>query len=351
MGRKAAAGGGRPVTVQKTPYNAETPSGSLASGVTPTASFYVRNHFATPVLDEASWRLRVSGAVRSELDVSLRDIKTMGEERAVLATLECAGNSRKRMRPFPGGTPWGDGALGTTWWKGVSLSELLKAAGLKEGAREVLFRGADSGVEGGRKVAFERSLPIGEALSKDVLLAYEMDGRALPPDHGYPLRLVVPGWYGMASVKWLVEVVVLEEPFSGWFQASRYVYADAGGGRPTPVRRMRTRSVILDPGEGGRARRGKPCVVSGLAWSGVGRISRVEFRSSGGRWREAALGEDPGPYAWRRWSIVWVPRRRGGRALMSRAFDSSGGSQPLAHVWNLHGYGYNTVVKVNVRVT
>jgi len=350
MSRKTARGrAGHPITIEETPYNAETPGDALKSDVTPTSAFYVRNHFKAPKIDASDWRLRIAGAVRRELTLTLREIKAM-KKKTLLVTLECAGNGRARMRPVPSGTSWQDGAQGTSRWTGVPLAELLKRVGLKRGACEVLFRGADSGYEGGRRLHFERSLPVREALAKNVLLAFEMNGSALPGVHGYPLRLIVPGWYGMASVKWLVEVVVLEEPFQGWFQAARYVYSDADNRTSAPVRQMRIKSVIVQPGEGARVRQGRQCVVSGLAWSGSGPIDRVEFRSDSTKWMRASLGEVMEAHAWRRWSVRWVPRRRGSHTLMSRAFDARGDAQPLAHVWNLHGYGYNSVTKVKVRV-
>jgi DMSO/TMAO reductase YedYZ molybdopterin-dependent catalytic subunit len=214
----------------------------------------------------------------------------------------------------------------------------------------VLFRGADSGFEGGSRLPYERSLTVEEPLDDDILLAFEMNGSVLPGAHGCPVRLFVPGWHWMASVKWLVEVKVLRAPFKGWFQAARYVYADAEGRTLEPVRQMKPKSSITQPREGARVRKNKPCVVSGIAWSGAGPTDVVEFRSEGAGWRRAGLRGELKAHAWRRWSICWTPRRRGIHTLVSRAQDAIGGAQPLAPVWNLRGYGCNSVVKVKVRV-
>lgn len=346
---KARRGRGSPVIVEEEPFNAETPEHALSSDITPTSEFYVRNHFEAPKISLSEWRLRVTGAVRNKLTLSLGDVKAMKRKTSTV-TLECAGNSRRRMRPTPGGTPWGDGAVGTNEWTGVPFAELLRRAGPKRAACEVVFRGADSGDEGGRKMRFERSLPLKDALSKEVLLAFGMNGRPLPILHGYPLRLVVPGWYGMASVKWLEEVEVVARPFKGWFQSARYVYTDSDSDASTAVQRMKPKSLIVEPRGGVRVALGVPLKVSGLAWSGSGGVDRVEFRSGSGGWRRARLDVAKGPYAWRRWSVIWVPKRRGTYNLASRAFDGAGDAQPLAPVWNLHGYGYNTVTKVSVRV-
>ena len=332
-----------PITVTKRPFNAETPAEALHDNITPNNSFYVRNHFAVPTIDLSKWRLRITGAVKNDLVLSLRDIMTMRPKR-VAVTLECAGNSRTRMQPVPAGTPWRDGAVGTAWWTGAPLRELLKKAVPIDRAIEVLFTGADRGTEDGQRLSFQRSLPLREAFNEDVILAYRMNGRPLPRIHGFPIRVIVPRCYGVASVKWLTKIEVLAEPFRGWFQTEQYVYSDAGKQHVEPVSQMRVKSLIVEPREDAVLRHGRSYAVSGLAWSGFGEVTKVEVRFNDSHWRTAnLLNDDLGPYAWRRWSIDWAPPKSGAYWLMSRAFDSSKNVQPLTPVWNLYGYAYDTV--------
>ncbi len=319
------------------------------SDITANRSFYVRNHFLIPKVDPSKWRLKVSGDVEKPLRLSLPSIMRM-PTRTVVVTMECAGNGRSKMNPRPPGTPWRMGALGTASWTGVPLKQVLAKAGVKDSAVEVLFRGADSGLVGGQMTRFERSLPVNEAMDESVILAFRMNGRPLPISHGYPIRLNVPGWYGMASVKWLDEVSLIPEPFEGRFQRSSYVYSGRDGTPSIPVTKMRVKSVIMTPSEEAKVRCRSPVSVSGLAWSGYGKIERVEIRFGNSRWREANLvGQDLGRFCWRRWTCVWVPAKRGRCTISSRAVDDSGNSQPEAEVFNELGYGYNTVSRISVR--
>jgi DMSO/TMAO reductase YedYZ molybdopterin-dependent catalytic subunit len=336
--------------MERRPYNAETPMHVLATGdITANRSFYVRNHFSIPRLDSSRWRLKVSGDVGRPLRLSLPSIARM-RTKTVVTTMECAGNGRSEMHPTPPGTPWGAGALGTASWTGVPLKLVLARAGVKDSAVEVLFRGADSGLVGGQMTRFERSLPIDEAMDENVILAFRMNGRPLPMSHGYPVRLNVPGWYGMASVKWLDEVSLISEPFEGRFQSSSYVYSKKDGTPSIPVTRMRVKSLITAPSEDDEVRCGSPLSVSGLAWSGYGKIERVEIRFGPSRWRRAKLvGQDQGRFCWRRWTFRWVPDRPGRYTISSRAVDDSGNSQPEAEVFDELGYGYNTVTRISVR--
>ena len=341
---------GLPVVLERKPYNAETPMDTLAtSDITPNRSFYVRNHFSIPKVDPSRWRLKLSGDVERPLRLSLPSIMRM-RAKTVVTTMECAGNGRSKMNPVPPGTPWRTGALGTASWTGVPLKRVLAKAGVKDSAVEALFRGADSGLVGGRITRFERSLPIDEAMNENVILAFRMNGRPLPMSHGYPVRLNVPGWYGMASVKWLDEVSLISEPFEGRFQSSSYVYSKMDGTPSIPVTRMRVKSVITTPSEGAKVKCRSPVSVSGLAWSGYGKIERVEIRFGNSRWRKARLvGQDLGRFCWRRWACVWVPDKPGRDTISSRAVDDSGNSQPEAEVFDELGYGYNTVTRISVR--
>lgn len=328
--------------------NAETPWSALAEPLTPADRFFVRSHFGVPRIDPLRWRLRVEGAVRRPLELDLEALQALGAQEATV-TLECAGNGRSLLKPTPPGLPWGLGAVGTARFTGLPLEALLRRAGLEPGAREVAFFGADQGeVEGGGVEAYARSLPLEEALRPEVLLAWGMNGAPLPPEHGFPLRLVVPGWYGMASVKWLVRILVLRAPFKGYFQAQDYLYQSPGG-RVEPVTRIRVRALILTPVQGARLE-GGPVEVRGLAWSGYGPVRRVEVSADGGRrWQEAELWASS-PYAAARWRYLWHPPAPGVYTLMARAQDASGAIQPLEPFWNERGYGNNQVHRVQVEV-
>lgn len=352
MGYKSVRGRGtRPVAVETEPFNAETLTEVLRRmDITPNVSFYVRNHFSAPRIDVKTWKLSVTGAVKNTLTLSLDEIMSI-PRKTILATLECAGNGRARMQPVPASTPWRDGAVGTARWTGATLGEILEKAQPLDNAVDILFRGIDRGIEAGREMSFERSVPLCNALHEDTILAYGMNERSLPRLHGFPLRLIVPGRYGMASVKWLAEIRILSEPFQGYYQRERYVYANSRNMADSAVNEIRVKSLILEPTENNVIKSGKSCRVSGLAWSGLSRLTKVEFRTHNSEWKPAQLSKDDlGSYAWRRWSITWTPRLPGRYVLMSRASDNSGRQQPTEPVWNLYGYGYNTVTTRTVRV-
>jgi sulfane dehydrogenase subunit SoxC len=271
-------------------------------------------------------------------------------------TLECAGNGRAQLSPRPVSQPWLLEAVGTAEWTGTPLRGLLDEAGVDGSAVEVLFRGLDRGVEGGERQQFERSLPLAEATRDEVLLAYAMNGRPLPPQHGFPLRLVVPGWYGMASVKWLERITVLDRPFDGYQQARGYRLRQTPDEPGAPVSRMMPRSLMVPPGIPDFATRERmlelgPCTVQGRAWSGFGPIERVEVSADGGGgWGEARLGPQPSAWAWRSWEWEWEPPGTGAYELCCRATDGVGNVQPLRAPWNLGGYVNNEVQRVPVVV-
>ncbi|HEX8244784.1 MAG TPA: sulfite oxidase [Longimicrobium sp.] len=337
-----------PIPITHEPPNAETPLAELRHRVTPADVFYVRSHFPVPAIDPATWSVRLGGAVRRPLRLSLPEVAAL-PSRTVRVTLECAGNGRKGMRPTPPGTPWGLGAAGTAEFTGTPLRALLEDAGVMEGAAEVLFRGADHGADGTR--CYERSLPLESALDPDTLLCWEMNGQPLAPLHGAPLRLVVPGWYAMASVKWLAEIEVLTEPFRGFYQRRDYVYLDEEGTpQATPVTRMRVRSLILHPPP--EAVLGPDVVeVAGVAWSGSGPIAAVEVSTDGGmEWRPARVEEPGDPFAAQRWWFAWRPAAPGEYTLLARATDVAARRQPLRAPWNRLGYGNNACQAVTVSV-
>lgn len=333
------------------PLNREMPLGSLADPITPTARFYRRSNFAVPRLDAGTWRLRVEGEVARPLSIPLSRLAALPRE-TVAVTLECAGNGRSLMDPVPPGTPWGLGAVSTAEFTGVRLRDVLALAGPTPAAVEVLFEGADRGRAdpGEEEAPFARSLPV-DAAGEDALLAWGMNGAPLPAEHGFPLRLVVPGWYGMASVKWLVAVRVLAAPYRGAFQTDRYVYRGEAGTPPeTPVTRMRVRSLIASPSDGAAVPLG-PVDVLGAAWSGYAPVERVDVSFDGGAsWAAAALGTPPSPHAATPWRLAWLPPRRGEYRLAARATDAAGNVQPAEPVANALGYGNNCIQRLRLSV-
>jgi DMSO/TMAO reductase YedYZ molybdopterin-dependent catalytic subunit len=270
--------------------------------------------------------------------------------REVWMTLECAGNGRRAMHPRPPGLPWGFGAVGTGRFTGVPLSFLLDQAGLRSEAREVVFVGADRGsVESGDTVPYARSLPLHVARHSDTLVALALNGRPLRAAHGFPARLIVPGWYAMASVKWLVGIQVLDTAFDGFFQKDEYVYVETGSD-PEPVTLMRVRSVIGTPADGAEVPPGF-VEIAGSAWSGHPPVVEVEVSvDSGGSWHKAELGPAPSSNAARPWRYH-VRLDAGSYTIMARATDHAGNTQPTDPIWNAHGYGNNVTHRVRLNVT
>lgn len=332
------------VTVKAQPYNAEAPHAGLAEPITPTARFYVRSNFAVPRIDARTHRVAVGGAVERAFDLGLDELRALGT-RTVATTMECAGNNRLSLVPLPTGEPWLGGAVSTASWTGVPLRAVLERAGLREGVREILVTGADRGKpkDHPSEISFARSLPLEKAMDADTLLAFEMNGEPLPPDHGAPLRLVVPSWYGMAGVKWVARVDALTEPFTGYYQKSRYIYDYDDGNEPPPVTTMRVKAIVVSPMPGAEVPAG-PVTVRGQAWSGVGEVVKVEVAIDGGdSWQEATLLDPVSPYAWRAWELTWQASDPGRHVLRARATDSRGNTQPDVARWNRYGYGSNAV--------
>jgi len=335
------------------PLNCETSIPALIGGVVmPNARFYVRNHFATPRLDPVSWRLKMIGLVEHPLRLSLRDLHNMRSETQVV-TLECAGNGRSAFDPPAEGEQWQLGAVSTAEWTGVPLAEILDRAGLTPDAVEIVFRGADQGNTGDAAdpVRFERSLPVADAGHPGSLLAYAMNGEPLPLEHGYPLRLIVPGWYAVASVKWLTEIEAIGSPFTGFFQAKRYVYETKRNGTVArePVRLQHVRSVITQPSAGQQVTAGD-LVVRGVAWSGAAPIGNVEVSVGSGQWQDARLIGQQHRHSWRWWELVTRLDSPGETTLRARATDLAGRTQPDRPHWNRLGYGGNAVHNVALLV-
>jgi DMSO/TMAO reductase YedYZ molybdopterin-dependent catalytic subunit len=270
--------------------------------------------------------------------------------------MECAGNGRARLEPRAVSQPWLLEAVGTARWGGTPLAPLLEEAGVPGGTVEVLFTGLDRGIEGGDEQAFQRALQLDEALRGEVLLAYEMNGAPLPPQHGFPLRLVVPGWYGMTNVKWLSRIELLDEPFAGYQQSWSYRVRQSEDEAGEPLQRMQPRSLLMPPGipeflTRERTVAAGEVLVGGRAWSGFAPIAAVEVSDDGGStWAPAELEPVGEPWAWRGWSYRW-DARPGEHLLCSRARDEAGNEQPVEPPWNLGGYANNAVQKVRVVVT
>lgn len=333
--------------IRHDPYNAETPARALSGQVTPSDNAYVRTNFGVPDIG-AAHTIEVSGAVARPFILSMDALAAMPQH-TVIATMECAGNDRLGMHPLPPGEPWRHGALSTLTWSGVPLMDVLSQAGVADDAVEVLLTAADAGVrdDADGEVRFARSLPLADALRKDTVLATSMNGAPLTPEHGAPVRLAVPGWYGMASVKWVTRIEVLRTPFAGYFQRQRYVY-DVDG-HIAAVDRMRVKSIIVSPTDSAVCQR--TFVVSGWAWSGAGAITGVDVGLDGGeQWIAATLGKAESQYAWTPWSVEITVPRAGRFVLRSRATDATGASQPDVIQWNRLGYGNNAIRHIVIDV-
>ncbi|HKE65682.1 MAG TPA: sulfite oxidase [Micromonosporaceae bacterium] len=325
----------------------------LRHDVTPLGLHYLLVHYDIPALDATTWRLRVGGLVGTSLDLDLDMLRSM-PSRTVRVTLECAGNGRARLQPRPVSQPWLVEAVGTADWTGVPLRDVLGRAGVDPSGVDVVFTGADHGIERGVEQDYQRSLTVGQALEADVLVAYEMNGAPLPPQHGYPVRLVVPGWYGMAHVKWLVGVDVVDTPFAGFQQAVAYRMRMEAEESGDPVERIAPRALIVPPGFPdfmSRTRVVRPgrIALEGRTWSGRAPVARVEVSTDGGStWADATLEPDNGHrWAWRRFTHQWqaMPGRY---ELTARATTTDGETQPLAQAWNRGGFANNATHMVPV---
>jgi sulfane dehydrogenase subunit SoxC len=326
----------------------------LRYDVTPVGIHYLLIHFDIPEVNDATWTLSVGGLVREPLELSMADLRTRPSV-TVPVTMECAGNGRARLSPRPISQPWLTEAIGTAEWTGTPLRPLLEETGVRDEAVELVFAGADRGVQSEVEQDYERSLSIADAMREEVILAYGMNGESLPPQHGFPLRLLVPGWYGMASVKWLTRVTAVDEPFEG-FQQLAYRFRQRPGDEGSSVTRMSPRSLMIPPGIPDFMTRRRLVdagdhVLRGRAWSGWGPVERVDVSTDGGAtWADAELGEPRSPYAWTPWKFGWDASTPGSFELCPRATDAVGNIQPLEQPWNLHGFANNMVQRVPVEV-
>jgi DMSO/TMAO reductase YedYZ molybdopterin-dependent catalytic subunit len=340
---------------QKFPPNIEFPFASLSDWLIPTDSFFVRNHFPSPDLDAREWKLRVNGAIERPIELDLDSIKAM-RSTTFTAVVECAGNGRVYYVPPKEGLQWQNGAVGNAAWTGVLLREILEMAGVRGTAREVLLVGADSGVVDTNKktaspgpIAFARSLPLEKAIADSTILAYSMNEEPLTRDHGYPLRAVVGGWFGMAWVKWITHITVAEQPFLGYdyFRWERSL----GEPRLVPLAEMEVKAQIAHPVQGAHLIAGQPYRIFGAAWSGEAAIRQVQVCTGDGKgWREGRLLETERSFAWRFWECMWTPEQLGRYILRCRAIDGAGRVQPDLQRSNCESYAANWIVPVEVVV-
>jgi DMSO/TMAO reductase YedYZ molybdopterin-dependent catalytic subunit len=326
------------------------PLEAMRHDVTPPGMHYVLTHYDIPSVDPATWQLTVDGRVGRTITLGLDELRSR-PARTVRVTLECAGNGRAALEPRPVSQPWLEGAVGTADWTGVPLRDLLGEVEPEESALEVVFTGADHGIERGVEQDYQRALPLSEALHDDVLLAYEMNGAPLPPQHGYPVRLVVPGWYGMAHVKWLRAITVVDEPFEG-FQHRAYRLRQEADEPGEALTRIDPRALVVPPGSPDYLSRRRflpagPTQLEGRAWSGWGEVTRVEVTTNGGTtWQDADLEPPVDRWAWRRWTVPWQPEP-GLHAVSARATDATGRRQPTRS-WNRGGFANTSPQRVEV---
>jgi DMSO/TMAO reductase YedYZ molybdopterin-dependent catalytic subunit len=340
---------------EREPLNLEMPFRTLGSLITPSERFFVRCHFPIPEIDVKTWRLKIEGSVEKPFALSYAELRQI-ESRTLTATLECAGNSRAFLTPQPKGTPWELGAVGNAEWTGVPLSAVLERAGMKAGAVDVIFAGSDQGEieeppRPAGEIQYARSVPCDKAL-KDVLLAYQMNGEELKPAHGFPVRVIVPGWYGMASVKWLERIIVSDTPFTGHFQTIDYAFWERRDGLPArvPITEMRFKAEIARPYIGEVVPAATAYRMHGATWTGDAHIVAVDISDdAGATWHAAKLLGSFVPNAWQLWEHTWqTPAQPGRRTLMARATDSCGHIQPSQHDADCGSYLVNHCLPIEV---
>ena len=331
--------------------NRGMPLEALRHELTPPGLHYLLIHFDIPEADEARWQLQFRGFFNKLLSLDVAALKRLPSV-THRVTLECAGNGRGQLSPRYPSVPWLEEGVSTADWTGVPLATLLQEASLGKETKEIVFHGADRGFDAGVEHHFARSLSVAEAMRPEVLVAYAMNGAPLPPQHGAPLRLVVPRWYGMASVKWLTAIEAIDQPFDGFQQARGYHFRRRADEKGEPCTRMRVNSLMAPPGipdfytrrrvvDAGNVR------LLGRAWSGSAPVARVEWALDGG-WRDAELDEGK-DLCWQGWSASWAATP-GEYELACRATDEGGNAQPLEAPWDLSGFGNNGVQRIHVTV-
>ncbi|MEO8026916.1 MAG: molybdopterin-dependent oxidoreductase [Bryobacteraceae bacterium] len=336
------------------PYDVEMPMSGFQHYLTPIENFYVRSHHYTPTVDLASWKLTIEGEVNKTVSLTMDDLKKLPKVEAV-AVCECAGNGRGLFDPSMPGLQWGYGSVGNAKWTGVRLIDVLKLAGVKPSAIELLQDGVDVPI--GTMPKFQRALPIKRAMDPNTMLAYEMNGQPIPIPHGFPLRMVVPGWATDSWTKWLTKITALDKEFQGFFMKTAYRYplklSPPGVAVPAdqmrPVQSLRVKSVIAAPLTGGQVSVGKPVTISGAAWTGDdGPVTALDVSTDGGRtWKPATFGPEHSQFGWRLWHASWTPAHEGYFNVMARARTAKD-IQPFSQEWNQSGYQNNKVHQIGL---
>jgi DMSO/TMAO reductase YedYZ molybdopterin-dependent catalytic subunit len=341
------------ITKSLSPENQETPINFITDDLIGSKLFYRRNHFSYPHFSSSFYFLTIDGLVETPRTFSLREIYSMPTKR-IKTVLECSGNKRKYFEPKVFGEQWGKGAISQGLWKGVSLRTLLQYTGLMDTAKEIVFEGYDFGQrpDSDQMFHFSRSLPIEKALEPDIIIAYEYNNQPIPFKHGFPLRLIVPGWYSMASVKWIKKITVIDREFIGPYQVVDYVYYtskenDIG---KIPVTTINVNSTIQYPLDMQILKTGV-YEIKGIAWTGTGSITKVEISIDGGNtWRSCQFTSVSEKYTWTHWSYEWDAQKKGEYIIKSKATNSHGNVQPIEPFWNKKGYGFNAIDCITVKV-
>ncbi|MCL7747524.1 sulfite oxidase [Halalkalibacter alkaliphilus] len=335
------------------PENKETPISFLNTDIVPSHLFFKRNHFSYPKLTYSNYWLPINGLVKTPKIFSLQEIVKL-PSKTIKVILECAGNKRSLFEPKVFGEQWEKGAISQGYWTGVSLTTLLEATGINPKAKEVLIEGYDKGkrTDKNNEYSYSRSLPLDKALDPDTIIAYEYNSQPIPFKHGYPLRLIVPNWYGMASVKWIKQISLISSEFKGPYQSIDYVYYPnkENDTDSFPVTIMNVNSTIQEPVHMEILNTGTH-VIKGIAWTGAGEVSKVEVSTDhGDTWLEAEIEPTYRSYGWVSWTYEWSVYDPGEYTIMSKSTDTLGRTQPLKPFWNRKGYGYNAIDKVEVKI-
>ena len=353
--QSASAPEARLIVRSRTPQDLETPVSLLTNWITPNGMFFVRSHLPTPAVDRGTWMLAVAGSVQRPLTFRLDDLTALPRVTAAV-TLECAGNGRAFFDPPVAGVQWQKGAVGNARWTGVRLVDVLQRAGVRPSGQFVLLDGADRPI--GTVPDFSRTLPMAKAMDPGTLLAFEMNGVPLPVAHGFPLRVIVPGWEGAYWVKWLTRIDVLDAQHDGFFVQTAYRYPTKpvvpGSAVPAsemePLTGLAVKSLIVAPDDGASLSAGR-LRVAGFAWTGEGEIARVDVSTDNGKsWQPTSLGRDRERYAWRAFEYEWRGVPSGTYTVMARAVDSRGRMQTEVPQWNPSGYLWNAPDRVTVSV-
>lgn len=336
------------ITRSLNPENQETPIHFIPANQPVSESlFYRRNHFPYPILTPDAFTLKISGSVKKTYIIGYSDLLQLPSKSSSVL-IECSGNKRAFFNEKVFGEQWESGAMSEGVWRGIPLATLLKYSGIKEGAKEIAFRGRDSGIKNKQSASFERSLEISKALDPEVMIAYEYNGKPLSHKHGFPFRLIVPNWYGMASVKWLAEINVIDNNFTGPFQTDDYIYY-YGNGATEPVTENNVNSTIQQPLDNQILPAGE-YIIKGIAWTGSGLVDKVELSFNKGEiWESATLTQLPKPHKTVEWKFSKNLQAGKEYYISVRATDSSGRIQPTESIWNKKGYGYNGIMNIQVK--